>query len=222
MRRLRCPYCKHEFELAPEGGKCPSCGKQMRLPPGIGKSAVNLRERKRKTEKIHREADARLKTRQATPDIRPGRNPKILFAVGATFIVLTALFIKRDQEAAETPHNSPYTKVVTDLQILSQALGRFEAHVGRYPTLEEGLYSLVDGRQIEGWRGSYIKMLYADSWNSSYNYSLSNDIAVVFSSGPDKTTNTTDDVYSNPLDLDPGTDWIKTYRRPYVNVNQLP
>ena len=52
------------------------------------------------------------------------------------------------------------------------ALERFNVHMDRYPTSEEGLKVLLEAPSGEEkkWRGPYIKMLRNDPWGSAYQY----------------------------------------------------
>jgi len=55
---------------------------------------------------------------------------------------------------------------------LESALERFNVHMDRYPTAEEGLKVLVEAPSAEEtkWRGPYIKQLRPDPWGSPYQY----------------------------------------------------
>ena len=55
---------------------------------------------------------------------------------------------------------------------LASALERFNIHMDRYPTTEEGLGALVDAPSSEDkkWRGPYITALKADPWGTPYQY----------------------------------------------------
>ena len=216
MPRFRCPYCKHMFDEPPTETLCPSCGKQMRLPIGMGRRS-DLRKRKKKIESIHREIEGKRKFIHYTPPAKPARNPRVLIGVGIVFLVLASLFMARSSKPVKSAsRNTPVVKVLGDLTVLSKALGRFHHHVGRYPTEEEGLPVLVDGRGIKGWHGSYIRTLYPDSWNTPYQYMLSNEVAVIFSMGPDREKTTPDDIYADPDELDVGTSWTNNWYRPNI------
>ena len=55
---------------------------------------------------------------------------------------------------------------------LESALERFNVHMDRYPTTEEGLKVLVEaptGAESK-WRGPYIKLLRPDPWGNPYQY----------------------------------------------------
>ena len=55
---------------------------------------------------------------------------------------------------------------------LESALERFNLHLDRYPTAEEGLKVLVEAPSGDEkkWRGPYIKMLRPDPWGNPYQY----------------------------------------------------
>ena len=56
---------------------------------------------------------------------------------------------------------------------LESALERFNVHMDRYPTTEEGLKVLVEAPPGDEskWRGPYIKQLRDDPWGHPYQYS---------------------------------------------------
>jgi general secretion pathway protein G len=55
---------------------------------------------------------------------------------------------------------------------LESAVERFNVHMDRYPTMEEGLKALVEAPagQEAKWRGPYIKQLRNDPWGNPYQY----------------------------------------------------
>ena len=55
---------------------------------------------------------------------------------------------------------------------LESALERFNLHMDRYPTTEEGLKVLVEPPSAEEtkWRGPYINLLRPDPWGEAYQY----------------------------------------------------
>jgi general secretion pathway protein G len=55
---------------------------------------------------------------------------------------------------------------------IEAAMERFNVHMDRYPSAEEGLKILVEapaGEQTK-WRGPYVKQLRADPWGNVYQY----------------------------------------------------
>ncbi len=59
-----------------------------------------------------------------------------------------------------------------DIRTLENALERFNMHMDRYPTTEEGLKVLVTPppEGAKNWRGPYIKELRPDPWRNPYAY----------------------------------------------------
>lgn len=55
---------------------------------------------------------------------------------------------------------------------LEAAIERFNVHMDRYPTAEEGLKVLTEAPAGEDtkWRGPYVKQLRADPWGNPYQY----------------------------------------------------
>jgi general secretion pathway protein G len=57
------------------------------------------------------------------------------------------------------------------IELIGQALDQFRLDVGRYPTTQEGLNSLMVNPGIENWEGPYLKKaLPLDPWGKPYNY----------------------------------------------------
>lgn len=77
-------------------------------------------------------------------------------------------------------------KAASDISEIRNALNRFRLACDRYPTSEEGLYVLVDGGDIQGWRGPYLEKLVTDPWQNEYVYEeMGNDTFTVVSYGGD-------------------------------------
>jgi general secretion pathway protein G len=59
----------------------------------------------------------------------------------------------------------------TQIELLGTALDTFRLDVGRYPSSQEGLNALNEGRGIPGWDGPYLKKgVPADPWGRAYLY----------------------------------------------------
>ncbi len=99
------------------------------------------------------------------------------------------------------------TKVL--LNQLATALDTFEAHMGRYPTEEEGLAALrtkpafEDEEEGENWSGPYTKVREPkDPWSQPINYEAIEDADEaaagmrykIWSSGPNRTSGDDDDI----------------------------
>ena len=57
------------------------------------------------------------------------------------------------------------------IELLAQSLDHFRLDVGRYPTTQEGLGSLVTNPGTQNWEGPYLKKgLPNDPWGKTYQY----------------------------------------------------
>lgn len=57
------------------------------------------------------------------------------------------------------------------IELLGQALDHYRLDVGRYPTTEEGLESLMIDKGTENWSGPYLKkVIPQDPWGKPYHY----------------------------------------------------
>ena len=73
-----------------------------------------------------------------------------------------------------TQHDAKVSTAKSNITELDAALERFNIHMDRYPTTEEGLKVLVEApaSEAENWRGPYIKVLRTDPWKNSYQYRI--------------------------------------------------
>jgi general secretion pathway protein G len=73
-----------------------------------------------------------------------------------------------------TTYDAKVSAAKSDIAALESALERFNVHMDRYPTMEEGLKVLVEPPSAEDkkWRGPYIKELRHDPWGNPYQYSI--------------------------------------------------
>lgn len=71
-----------------------------------------------------------------------------------------------------TTHDARVSAAKAHVAELESALERFNIHMDRYPTTEEGLKLLVEPPSGEDtkWRGPYIKQLRPDPWGNPYQY----------------------------------------------------
>ncbi len=61
----------------------------------------------------------------------------------------------------------------SQIAMLEQALDKFRLDVGRYPSAQEGLASLVTNPGIDNWDGPYVKnSLLNDPWGKPYHYDI--------------------------------------------------
>ena len=73
-----------------------------------------------------------------------------------------------------TKDDAKVSAAKADVAQLENALERFNLHMDRYPTMEEGLKVLVEVPTGEDkkWRGPYIKLLRHDPWGNAYQYRI--------------------------------------------------
>ena len=73
-----------------------------------------------------------------------------------------------------TTHDAKVSTTKSNNAELEAALERFNIHMDRYPTTEEGLKVLVESPAGEEgkWRGPYIKLLRPDPWGNPFQYRI--------------------------------------------------
>lgn len=98
-------------------------------------------------------------------------------------------------------------KVVVDVQQLESMLDLYKMNNGFYPTTEQGLQALVTQPTSEPMprvfpEGGYIKRLPQDPWGKDYQMVSPGEMGKIdiFSSGPDRTVGTDDDIGNWNLD----------------------
>ena len=71
-----------------------------------------------------------------------------------------------------TTQDAKVSAAKSDVAQLESAMERFNLHMDRYPTMDEGLKVLVEAPTGEDkkWRGPYIKLLRPDPWGHPYEY----------------------------------------------------
>jgi general secretion pathway protein G len=71
-----------------------------------------------------------------------------------------------------TKHEAKVGAAKANVAELESALERFNIHMDRYPTSDEGLRVLVESPTGDDkkWRGPYIKQLRNDPWGNPYQY----------------------------------------------------
>jgi general secretion pathway protein G len=71
-----------------------------------------------------------------------------------------------------TTHDARVSAAKSHVAELESALERFNIHMDRYPTTDEGLKVLVEAPSGDDkkWRGPYIKQLRPDPWGNPYQY----------------------------------------------------
>ena len=71
-----------------------------------------------------------------------------------------------------TTHDARVSAAKAHVAELQSALERFNVHMDRYPTADEGLKALVEAPTGDDkkWRGPYIDQLRNDPWGNPYQY----------------------------------------------------
>lgn len=94
-----------------------------------------------------------------------------LIEIMVVVIVLAILAVTIIPQFVGTANDARVSRARSDIAKIEDALGRFEVHMGRYPTTAEGLRALVeppaDGQGR--WQG-YLSKLVDDPWGQPYQY----------------------------------------------------
>jgi len=161
------------------------------------------KDTKRIKEAIARDAELKKKA-LGLGDLHLGGKPSgVLFAVALLSFAGILLISRAKPRAQGAAHIRTREDIASqDLGILSIALNRFRADCGRYPTTQEGLRALIANPGIPEWPKSYVNLIRPDPWRQRYIYTAADDGFTLYSSGPDRTANTDDDIYP-PLVTDP-------------------
>jgi general secretion pathway protein G len=108
------------------------------------------------------------------PLFKRGSNGFTLIEIMVVMIVIGILAAAIIPRFVTTTHDAKVSAAKGHIAELESALERFNVHMDRYPTTEEGLKVLVEAPTGEekNWRGPYIQMLRNDPWGSPYQYRL--------------------------------------------------
>lgn len=192
--RLRCPFCGALSETP--RARCPACGRIRVLPPGLRRPP--RADRQAALQRIAR--DAARQRRHAGLDDMPlaKRRPRQLALVlGALLIILGVFFAPRPPPAL-TPARHLDIRARGSVNALRQALDRFRADCGRYPSVAEGLKALVINPPLPGWNGPYVNLVRPDPWHTPFIYKLDGECPIVVSAGSDRRFGTADDIVPDP------------------------
>ncbi len=154
-------------------------------------------------DQIQRQAE-RQRKRSALGDIRPGRDPRIIFLAMFVLAICGALLFSRSSDAGkrQLPIDKRLQIVDSELEVMRVAAERFNMDVGRYPTPEEGVIGLVQRPEgLTNWGGHYVTIVTPDPWKTPYRCDTTpNDLFRISSAGPDKRFDTPDDIHADSLD----------------------
>jgi general secretion pathway protein G len=107
-------------------------------------------------------------------NIKPNRKNDAftLIEIMVVVIILGILAATIIPQFVGTTHDAKVGAAKSSIAQLESALERFNVHMDRYPTTEEGLKALIEVPTGEEgkWRGPYIKLLRPDPWGNPYQY----------------------------------------------------
>jgi type II secretion system protein G len=152
------------------------------------------------------------------------KTPTFYFGVMVIFVLVGTLLFSAAEKSAVRKKVSPFQRGMRHVDVLAEALGRYQFHVGKFPTMDQGLAALVRDPGEPKWFGPYINLLRKDPWDTPFIYEAkAGQMPVVLSCGPDKQRGTADDILPDPESFNPGTEWTNgwvsaTERLPGVTV----
>ncbi len=105
---------------------------------------------------------------------QPHRNSRAftLIEIMVVVIIIGILAATIIPKFMTTTYDAKVSTAKANIGELKNALERFNVHMDRYPTSEEGLKVLVEAPENEAgkWRGPYIDKLISDPWDSPFQY----------------------------------------------------
>jgi type II secretion system protein G len=107
-----------------------------------------------------------------------------LIGVGS-LLALGLIYLLPFAEVGHDPGRSTWVRCQVQIARLQEALEKFRADCGRYPSASEGLQALAVDDYIPGWRGPYREEIPPDPWGRPYLYIPSDSQAQVVSYGAD-------------------------------------
>ena len=95
-----------------------------------------------------------------------------LIEIMVVVVILGVLAATIIPQFVGTTHDAKVAAAKAHVAELESALERFNIHLDRHPTTEEGLKVLVEAPSgdEQKWRGPYIKLLRPDPWGHPYQY----------------------------------------------------
>jgi hypothetical protein len=199
------------------------------MRPAVRANPEERRRRRSALLKIDREAKAKMAEIRSAPNPRTLYSPRVLFAAVFLLACVGSLLIGMANRRAEEPDPEiPHRRALRELNVLATALGRYHFHMGRWPHTERyGLLSLSNDYREKGWLGPYINHLRKDPWQMPYQYRVVNEgttnaTVVLFSSGPDQTPGTADDLYPDPASFEVGTEWTNGWVHASERIPGIP
>ena len=95
-----------------------------------------------------------------------------LIEIMVVVVILSILAATILPQFIGTKQEAKVSAAKANIAELESALERFNLHMDRYPTTEEGLKSLTEAPAGEEgkWKGPYINLLRKDPWGNDYQY----------------------------------------------------
>ena len=107
-----------------------------------------------------------------TESLKQTRGAFTLIEIMVVVVILGILAATIIPQFIGTTHDAKVSAAKSHIAELESALERFNVHMDRYPTTDEGLKVLVEppANDDKKWRGPYVKQLRPDPWASPYEY----------------------------------------------------
>jgi general secretion pathway protein G len=109
--------------------------------------------------------------------MNPQANPRTstgftLIEIMVVVVIIGVLAATIIPQFIGTTHDAKASAAKAHVAEIESALERFNVHMDRYPTSDEGLKLLVEPPPGDDkkWRGPYVKQLRADPWGHPYQY----------------------------------------------------
>jgi len=107
-----------------------------------------------------------------TESLKRGQGAFTLIEIMVVVVILGILAATSIPQFVGTTHVAKVSAAKSHIAELESALERFNVHLDRYPTTDEGLKVLVEApaNDDKKWRGPYVKQLRTDPWGMPYEY----------------------------------------------------
>ncbi|MBM3823665.1 MAG: type II secretion system protein GspG [Verrucomicrobia bacterium] len=116
-------------------------------------------------------AVSQIASPERSPSLR-SRGAFTLIEIMVVVVILGILAATIIPQFMGTTQDAKISSAKTQVGVLANAVARFQIHMDRYPTSEEGLRVLVTAPagDSKSWRGPYVQELRDDPWGNPYAY----------------------------------------------------